>query len=1105
MAVTRSTLAERARYPHHPIEARGRAGERVLLLLTSALILAAVSLTAAAKMARVGVSDSQRLNLSTLDRREQLLPYLQAISSPAERQYVAGKIFESVRSEPGSVSHVGEIGQIRVGIPDVLRTHGLIGLQARAHQVQSARPGAETILLIDSAELARLKPFFVVRDKSEFRTQLILYSLLFFCSFWAVHIFWSVRGAGGPQYVLPSLMLLSGVGVTLMITLRDPLRDTLAFSTFAQGVAGGCVVLALASTLDYRRISGKLSYVFLIASFLLSAGLILFGSGPTGSDAKVNLLGFQPAEVIRVLLVFFLAGYFAERWEFLRTLRDQRKAFKTISRWLEVPRLEYLLPVLGGVVVSLAFFFLQKDLGPALLIACLFLAMYAVARDRYLFAFIGLVVILCGFASGYFLGFPQNVAGRVSMWLSPWDNSVRGGEQVAHSLWAFATGGAFGTGLGLGDPQWMPAAHTDLILAALGEEWGFIGVLGVMALYAALVWFGIRVALRARSDYNFFLALGLTLAFVLQILLIAGGVLDLIPLSGVVVPFLSYGRTGLITNFAIIGILFSLSRDVSAAQDTTEPFRVSVREISYVIAGLGACLLVKAFYIQVIHADSTAGAGALALQADGERRYEYNPRLLAVAHSIPRGTIYDRNGIPLATSNWNEIAQNRDRYSGMGLSVGEQAPTGETRYYPLGPAAFHLLGDLRTRANWAARNSSYAERDFMQTLQGYDDRATVVAVFDPRTRTSQRIVRYDFRELLPLLRHRWQPNNPAVKKILERDRNLHMTIDARLQLKAADLLQNQLRQLGRSKGAVVVIDPENGDLLASVSYPWPNQLLSVSEPDQGDALLDRARYGLYPPGSSFKIVTAIAALRKDPSNAGQIYECKRLPDGRTGAFIEGWKRPIHDDVKDTAPHGAIAMRAAIVVSCNAYFAQLGTYKVGPEALLDTATRLGISIANPSDVKTLRAEMPQTSYGQGQVVATPFQMARVAATIAHGGSMPFGRWVTDQTNPRQDPPQMILSPELSTQLGEYMRGVVTSGTGRSANLPDIPMAGKTGTAELEHAPSHAWFIGFAPYDGAHKLAFSVLIENGQYGGTAAAPLAAEVMKAAKSLGYLQGAP
>jgi cell division protein FtsW (lipid II flippase) len=1105
MAVTRSTSIERARNPRQPIEARGRALERVLLLLASPLILAAVSLTATAKMDRIGGSDSARLNLSTLDRREQLLPFLQSISSAAERQYVAGKTFEGIRSDEGPVSHVGEIGQIRVPIRDVLRTHGLTELQARAHQVQSARPGAETILLLNSTDLARLKPFFVVRDRSQFRNQLILWSVLFFCSFWAVHIYWLARGIGGPQYVLPSVLLLSGVGLTLMITLRDPLRDTLAFSSFAQGVAGGCVVLALASTLDYRLISGKLSYVFLMASFVLSAGLILFGSGPTGSDAKVNLLGFEPAEVIRVLIVFFLAGYFAERWEFLRTLRDRRKGLEKISRWVEVPRLEYLLPVLGGVIVSLAFFFLQKDLGPALLIACLFLAMYAVARDRYLFAFIGLIVILCGFASGYFLGFPTNVAGRVSMWLSPWDNSVRGGEQVAHSLWGFASGGAFGTGLGLGDPQWMPAAHTDLILAALGEEWGFLGVLGALALYAALVWFGIRVALRARSDYNFFLALGLTLAFALQVILIAGGVLDLIPLSGVVVPFLSYGRTGLVTNFAIIGILFSLSRETSPAEGAIEPFRVSLREISYVIAGLGACLVLKAFYIQVMHADATAGAGALALQADGERRYEYNPRLLAVAHSIPRGTIYDRNGIPLATSNWNEIAQKRDRYSGMGLSVGERPAPEEPRYYPLGPAAFHLLGDLRTRVNWSAHNSSYAERDFMVTLQGYNDRASIVEVFDPRTRTSQHIVRYDLRELLPLLRHRWQPNHPDVKKVLERDRNLHLSIDARLQLKAADLLENQLRQLGRTKGAVVVLDPEDGDLLASVSYPWPNPSLSTAEPDPDDALLDRARYGLYPPGSSFKIVTAIAALRKDAKNANQVYECKRLPDGRTGAFIEGWKRPIHDDVKDTAPHGAIAMRAAIVASCNAYFAQLGTYKVGAEALLDTAGQLGISVANPSNVKTLRGEMPQTSYGQGQVVSTPFQMARVAATIAHGGSMPFGRWVTDQTNPRQDAPKTILSPELSSQVGEYMRGVVTSGTGRSANLPDIPMAGKTGTAELEHAPSHAWFIGFAPYGESHKLAFSVLIENGQYGGTAAAPLAAEVMKAAKALGYLQGAP
>ena len=168
-------------------------------------------------------------------------------------------------------------------------------------------------------------------------------------------------------------------------------------------------------------------------------------------------------------------------------------------------------------LASLAFFFLQKDLGPALLIACLFLAMYAVARDRYLFATAGFALILAGFLGGYLLGFPRTVSQRVSMWLSPWDNAVRGGEQVVHALWGFATGGVFGTGLGLGDPESMPAAHTDLILAVLGEEWGFVGVLVVFILYAALVWFGFRTALRARSDYSFFLALGLTLTVALQV------------------------------------------------------------------------------------------------------------------------------------------------------------------------------------------------------------------------------------------------------------------------------------------------------------------------------------------------------------------------------------------------------------------------------------------------------------------------------------------------------------------------------------------------------------------------------------------------------------
>ena len=152
------------------------------------------------------------------------------------------------------------------------------------------------------------------------------------------------------------------------------------------------------------------------------------------------------------------------------------------------------------------------------------------------------------------------------------------------------------------------------------------------------------------------------------------------------------------------------------------------------------------------------------------------------------------------------------------------------------------------------------------------------------------------------------------------------------------------------------------------------------------SLLDRARYGLYPPGSTFKVVTAIAALRLNPALANQQYQCIRLPDGRNGNYVGNSKRPIRDDEEDKSPHGTLDMNRAIVVSCNAYFAQLGTYKVGPQQLLDTAKLIGISVANPPTVKNLTPQMPQVSYGQGQVVVSPFQMARVASAIAASGNL-----------------------------------------------------------------------------------------------------------------------
>jgi len=208
-----------------------------------------------------------------------------------------------------------------------------------------------------------------VRRPAQFRSVFFRWSALFFAAFLLVHIYWSLVGFRGDQMLLPIVMLLTGAGLILMIALRDPVRDNLLFVDFAQGAVGGCLLLAVLSSLDYERLLGKLSFVPLLASFALSAALILFGHGPGSSDAKVNLLGFQPVEIIRLLLVLFLAGYFSRRWDVLRHARETRPRLAPLTTRVDIPPVEYTLPALVCAGLSVLFFFLQRDMGPALVFA----------------------------------------------------------------------------------------------------------------------------------------------------------------------------------------------------------------------------------------------------------------------------------------------------------------------------------------------------------------------------------------------------------------------------------------------------------------------------------------------------------------------------------------------------------------------------------------------------------------------------------------------------------------------------------------------------------------------------------------------------------------
>ncbi len=1100
MAVTRSRTSDRASARYG-----GRNLELFLMLLITVILMAGTGLVLSAQSRG---TPGRALDLNNRRSSADLLPALQFFDDSKDRSFAASSIAAFLRDR-GSIGSVSELRAVRATQAQIKKLGASSVFRERLK-----KSGEDSIPILTSAQLRQMRPLVCVRKSQDFHRLVLIYGGAFFFGFYLLHVAWRARRFSCDQLLLPAVHFLSGLGFLMMMRLRDPLRDALLFPDYAIGVGAGCVLAFLASLPDYERSPLKrLAYVPLLLSFVLSLALIVFGAGPGLSDAKVNLqigpFQFQPVEFVKLLILFFLAGYFADRWEFLRELRQAPGTLPAFLRGFQVPKLRYALPLIVAVAAAVAFFFLERDLGPALVMSLLFLILYAVARSRAAGALVSSAFLMAAIWIGYELKVPRTVAARLSMWLSPWDNYIRsGGDHLAQSFWSFSTGGLFGTGLGLGSPATAPAAHTDLVLAALGEELGFIGLLCIWAAYAVLVHRALRISLRSSGIYSMFLGLSAALLIALQAAFISAGILGIVPLSGVVTPFINYGKSSAISGFIILGILASLSRNSSAAVQS-EPFRKPVAHLAMLLSAAGILIVAQAARVQIFQSDEFLGRGALVVQADGHRRYVHNPRILEAAAGIPRGSIFDRNGLPLATSSASLLQSYRAQYRQADVDPGKALRFGGSRLYPFGDLTFHLLGDLQTRINWGAPNSTYVERDSNATLQGFDDHARIARVQDKPGGPARPVWRRDYRELVPLVRHRQRPNQKQVQEILNRDRDIRLSIDARLQVRVAAILEKYILATKTRAGAAVVIDAASGDVLASVSYPFVDlaKAATAAESD-GDlkdspwssSLLDRPRYGLYPPGSSFKLVTAIAAMGSPAEKSAVVYECKRLPDGRIGNYVRGWGKPIRDDVLDKTPHGKVDLARGLIHSCNAFFAQLGAYAVGPERLLKTAEIFGIRVASPNTADRLKDALPQASYGQGQVLASPLQMARVAGAIANGGEAAAARILLDKSVPE---PRRCLAADKAAELAQYMRRAVTEGTGREAARAQVAIAGKTGTAEILNKPAHAWFVGFAPYGaGAKKIAFAVLIENGRYGGRAAAPAAAEIADAAAELGLLR---
>lgn len=418
-------------------------------------------------------------------------------------------------------------------------------------------------------------------------------------------------------FLFPIASLLTGWGILLIW------RLTPSFGARQTGwflIAAIAMLLVLRAPLDLKWLR-EYRYLWFAGGILLTSLTLLFGTNPSGAEPRLWLgccgFYFQPSEPLRLLLVAFLAAYFADRIAY---------------QWLDKrpSMLRMLVPLLIVWSLSVLLLIVQRDLGTGTLLLALLTVLLYIASGRWQPLIVGAGLILAGMIGGY-LSFDV-VRIRLVAWLDPWSDPIGGSYQLVQSLIAVASGGIFGRGPGLGTPGFVPATHTDFIFTAIMEEWGLLGGLATIALFAILISRGLKIALRLREPFSKMLAAGLSIALGMQTILIMGGIIRLLPLTGVTLPFVSYGGSSLLTSYLALGLLLILSNQKG------HPTRSIPLQNVYL--GISAFWVLLAFTLGWW---SLIRSGGLTTRTDNPRR-AYSERF------IKRGSIYDRSGKVLAES-----------------------------------------------------------------------------------------------------------------------------------------------------------------------------------------------------------------------------------------------------------------------------------------------------------------------------------------------------------------------------------------------------------------------------------------------------------------------
>jgi len=865
-------------------------------------------------------------------------------------------------------------------------------------------------------------------------------------AFFGAHLAVRRFAAHADPALLPAAFALSGIGLAFVTRLDRELAASQVTWLFV-GVAALIVTLVAVPSLE--RLA-RYKYTIMLGGIVLLVLPALIGREINGAKLWIKFGGFtlQPGELAKIAIILFLAAYLSENREMLSVSTRRFLGLK-------LPEPRTLGPLLLMWVVSLFVLVFERDLGSSLLLFGIFLVMVYVATGRAAYVVVGVGL----FGAGAFAAWRvfDHVQSRVAIWLDPFADATGRGYQLVQSLFSLAAGGTIGTGVGQGLPTRIPFVETDFIFSAIGEELGLLGASAVILCFLVFCIRGLATAARAKSDMAAFTAVGLVASVGLQAFVIVGGVTRLIPLTGVTLPFVSYGGSSLLSTFIALGLLLRAGDEGTGLQTemqtTVEDSGVLGRlalghrltRIATVLSLLLAALVGNLTWIQVV-------------QARALTNNPVNTRNLAEQARSDRGSILTRDDVVLAES----VPVSRTTF---------------TRQYPQGALAAHTVGYYSLRYGRAGVEA--AANDALAGQRSFQDWADVVDAA-----TGRPVAGNDVR----------------------------LTIDSRIQ-KAAE------KTLSGKRGACVVIDPRTGAVLASASTPsydpadvdkrWDE----ISSAGEGAALLDRGRQALYPPGSTFKVVTLTGALA-----AGTATLDDTFPGPGT---LEIGGAPVTNF--EGGSYANLTVLDATARSVNTVFAQLAV-DLGSEKLVSQADRFGfdseLGYELPAKTSLMPAPTEMTTWetawaGVGQPVgehespagpqATVMQMALVAAGIANDGTVmrPFVLdSVLDQTgNPALAtatvPRRLTTATDLATaeQVTAAMVKVVESGSGAGSRIKGTTIAGKTGTAEVgKGKATNAWFIAFAPAENP-TLALAIMIEGGGVGGRIAAPAARPVLQAA----------